>query len=138
MQTLSGSCLCGGVHYRIEGGIGDISYCHCSMCRKAHGSAFGAYAPVAHAAFQFVAGAELVRSRRSSADVTRTFCGACGAPLQFIRDGRPSFGLAVGTLDADPGSRPTLQIWTGSKAPWHPLQDDIPAHETRPQRPRPG
>lgn len=138
METLKGSCLCGGVTYEIEGGVGDITYCHCTMCQKAHGSAFGAYAPVGHAAFKFHSGEALVLRHRSSQDVTRTFCGACGATLQFIRDGRPGFGIAVGTLDADPLRRPVLQIFTGSKAPWHTVQGDVPAHETRPHKPKAG
>jgi hypothetical protein len=37
MTTLAGSCLCGAVKYEVHGGVDDITYCHCAMCRKAHG-----------------------------------------------------------------------------------------------------
>ena len=33
---IRGSCLCGGIHYEISGGLHDMHFCHCSMCRKAH------------------------------------------------------------------------------------------------------
>ena len=37
---IKGSCMCGKVTYVIKGEIGDITHCHCTTCRKAHGSAF--------------------------------------------------------------------------------------------------
>jgi len=37
---LKGSCLCGGVKYEIDGGLGAVTNCHCSLCRKMSGSAF--------------------------------------------------------------------------------------------------
>ena len=58
---IEGSCLCGGVRYRYDGEIGEISLCHCSQCRKAHGSAFAAVSPVAAARFRIVAGESLLR-----------------------------------------------------------------------------
>ena len=41
-----GSCLCGSVRYEVRGLLEPASHCHCSMCRKAHGAAFGSYARV--------------------------------------------------------------------------------------------
>lgn len=129
---LSGSCLCGTVKYEINGGIGRISHCHCSMCRKAHGAAFGTYAPVAWKAFRFVTGEDAVQRYQSSADVTRTFCKRCGSTLQFITEGMAGFALAVGTLDSDPGRKPAYQIWVGSKAPWWDIDPALPSYEGDP------
>ena len=98
-------------------------HCHCSMCRKIHGAAFGTYAAVAWKEFRFTCGETVVASYRSTSAVTRTFCSKCGSTLQFIRDGRGSFSLAVGTLDSDPGRRATRQIWTKDKAPWWDLTE---------------
>ncbi len=129
MAVLKGSCLCGAVRYEIRDTIGAISYCHCTMCQKAHGSAFGAYGRVAPESFRFTQGADMVRSYRSSETVTRTFCGTCGTNLQFLVEGRDGFGLAVGTLDDDPGVPVDEQIFTADKAPWHPLDERIPSFE---------
>jgi hypothetical protein len=132
-RTLRGSCLCGGIRYEIVDHVGAMSHCHCSMCRKAHGAAFGTYARVAWERFRFVTGEDKLRRYRSSSDVTRTFCGECGSTLQFIPDGRPGFGLAVGTLDDDPCAKVTLQIWVRDKAPWWEPASDPPCFDTVPE-----
>jgi hypothetical protein len=103
---IKGSCLCGAVRYEIRGEIGRIVNCHCSMCRKAHGAGFGSWSQV------------------KSADFTS---------LQYIDLPKPErFFLAVGTLDDDPGVRPAMHIFTGSKAPWLDIADRLPQHEDWP------
>lgn len=130
---IRGSCLCGSVRYEVHGALGPISHCHCSMCRKAHGAAFGTYASVRRSDFAWRGGEEHVVAYRSSPAVTRTFCGRCGATLQFIVDARPeSFALALGTLDDDPGARPALHIFVTSKAPWYEITDALPRHDAYP------
>lgn len=129
-DVLSGPCLCGSVVYEIRGGVGNLSYCHCNMCHKAHGAAFATYAPVGWDAFKFVSGEDKVRRYSSSHDVERTFCSDCGSNLQFTRDDRAGFGLAVGTMDSDPTRRPTAQINTAYNAPWWDLQETPPCFDT--------
>ena len=36
---LRGGCLCGEVHYQIDGDSFGIIYCHCQRCRKHTGAA---------------------------------------------------------------------------------------------------
>ncbi|MBU6954983.1 GFA family protein [Hahella sp. HN01] len=126
MADIKGSCLCGAVKFQIEGEIKALTYCHCSLCRKAHGSAFGAYIVTGKDSFVVLEGVESLRSYRSSSHVSRTFCGDCGSNIQFIRDGRDDIGVAAGVLDDDPRVKPSKQIYCESKAPWHPLQEGIP------------
>ena len=122
-----GSCLCGAVRFEIRGPLGVMSHCHCSMCRKAHGAAFGTYSRVKRSDFALISGADSIRTYRSSSSVMRTFCGTCGATLQWIIDDRPEeIDIAIGTLDDDPGIRPSLHIFTASKAPWFEIRDGLP------------
>jgi hypothetical protein len=126
---IRGSCLCGSIRYEIRGPIGPATHCHCSMCRKAHGAAFGTYARVQKADFVLVSGAEDIASYQSSPKVTRTFCRRCGSTLQFIRAIRPNtFALALGTLDDDPGVRPSMHIHIESKVPWLDINDGLLQH----------
>ena len=131
-MAVTGSCLCGSVRYEVSGPLGEAGHCHCTMCRKAHGAAFGSYARVAPDDFRFTAGADQVRAYESSPGTRRTFCGRCGSTLQFVRQGRPHFGLALGTVDGDPGVRPSYEIWLSERAPWFEPGAELRGHPTQP------
>ena len=128
-----GSCLCGGVAYEIDGEIGEILYCHCSMCRRWHGTAFRTRAAVKKSRFRFVRGEELITEYRSSANTVKRFCRVCGSPLVNSWDPEPdNYGLALGTLATDPGRRPSYHIYVGSKAPWFEITDGLPQFDEDP------
>jgi len=132
-QELRGSCLCGRMAYRITGELFMAAYCHCSMCRKAHGSAFRSRALVKAGNFEWLAGRQLLTDYVSSPGVHRTFCGVCGSPLIAYSDERPDlFNLALGTLDDDPGVRPESHWHVASKAPWYEIADDLPRYDEYP------
>jgi hypothetical protein len=104
------------------------------MCQKHHGAAFGSYASARRADFRWTAGEALVTRFASSPGIERGFCSRCGSTLFWDAvENRDSFGVALGTLDGDPGVRPSLHIFVGSKAPWYALADDLPKHETSPR-----
>ena len=42
------------------------------------------------------------------------------------------YGIALATLDDDPGVRPGLHIFVGSKAPWFEITDDLPQYSEYP------
>jgi hypothetical protein len=130
---IRGSCLCGSVRYEVRGALGAAIHCHCSMCRKAHGAAFGTCAGVQNADFVLVSGAEDLASYPSSPEVKRTFCRRCGSTLQFIGATRPNtFALALGTLDDDPGVRPSMHIHVETRVPWLDIGDGLPQHVGHP------
>ena len=127
---IRGSCLCGSVRYEVRGSIGRVNHCHCTMCRKAHGAAFATYGRVNSDDFVLESGENDIGRYQSSPDVTRTFCIKCGSTLQFIVTERSQISwLALGTLDDDPGVRPSVNIFVGSKAPWFDITDDLPQFE---------
>ena len=121
---IKGSCMCGGVTYAINGEMGDITHCHCAICRKAHGSAFSSVAAVQIEDFEFVSGNDLIKCYRSSPDKVRCFCSNCGSHIFAHREGQNHYILRLGTLDDDPGVRPVNHIWVSLKAPWYNLEND--------------
>ena len=130
---LTGSCLCGAIKYEISGPVGRSLYCHCSMCRKWHGTAFRTRLAVPKHSFRFVCGEQMLTSYRSSADTVKTFCRVCGSPMVNSWDPDPdNYGLAMGTLDSDPGVRPSCHVFVGSKAPWYEIHDELPQYEEFP------
>ncbi len=130
---IRGSCLCGSIRYEIRGELGPASHCHCTMCRKVHGAAFGTYSRVQRKDFVLLSGEGDIASYPSSPGVTRTFCRKCGSALQFVRATRPdTFALALGTMDDDPGIRPAMHIHIEDKAPWFDIDDGLPQHVGHP------
>jgi hypothetical protein len=105
-------------------------FCHCSMCRKAHGSAFRARGRVRTADLRWMRGEDLVRFYESSPGEHRGFCSVCGSNIfTKFSERRHEVGLALGILDDDPGNRPVCHVFVGSKASWHEITDALPQHE---------
>ena len=129
---IRGSCLCKGVRFEIDGELTPATNCHCAMCRKAHGAAFGTYAGFKSSQFRLLACAALIKRYPSSPGILRTFCANCGSTLQWLRASQPEeMDIALGTLDDDPGVRPAMHIFVGSKAPWHEIADALPQYKER-------
>lgn len=130
---LAGRCLCGGVRFEIHAELGPLIYCHCSMCRRASGSAFATNASVPAAAFRIVAGRELITEYESSPGQLRGFCSRCGSPLYGRLNGDTTFRrVRLGTIDGDPGRRSIAHIWTGSKSTWFQITDTLEQFEEEP------
>jgi hypothetical protein len=125
----TGSCLCGHVRYAYDGTIDTISRCHCRECRKAHGTAFAAVAPLARPRFRITAGTALLKGFRSSPGKERIFCGECGSPIYSARDDRPGeVRLRVGTLDTSPEGACQYHQWVAECADWDAIADAHPQH----------
>ena len=128
---IKGSCMCGEVTYAIHGKVGEITHCHCTTCRKAHGSAFSSVAAVQIDDFEFTSGKDLIKCYQSSPDKVRCFCSNCGSHIYAHREGQKYYILRLGTLDDDPKVRPTNHIWVSLKAPWYDIDTDcnLPKHD---------
>ena len=129
----TGRCHCEAVKYSFDGEVSDASCCHCSVCRRLTGSAFGAYGAIIASEFRWSSGAELVSVYELSASVTKTFCLRCGSPLTTIHSREPEIVfVSLGSLD-DPRSV-DLQYhqFTASQAPWHTIGDRLPKYDQWP------
>lgn len=117
-MTIRGSCLCGAVKYEIDALASPIGFCHCTTCQKAHASAFAPTARVTPEQFRWLHGQELIKSFASSPGKVRQFCSECGSHIVAVKDGQAQLILRVATLDADPGTRAAVHIWTSHDLPW--------------------
>ena len=127
---IRGSCLCNSVRWEIDGPLGNMSHCHCSICRKAHGAPFATYLSTDAANYRLVAGAQVITEHKCSPRLTRAFCSTCGSVVPMMVGGRAV--IPAGCLDDDPGIRAEMHIFTASKAPWHAITDDLPQHGAYP------
>ncbi|MCF7505399.1 GFA family protein [Vibrio sp. L3-7] len=126
--AFKGSCLCGSVRFSVDGFSEKAANCHCSMCRKFHGAAFGTSVGVQ--GLSWLSGIDLLKEFVASNGTIRTFCSNCGSSLGFRVQGEPleNIELAISTFDVDIPVKIDAQIYTNYKANWCELQPDLPTH----------
>jgi hypothetical protein len=126
-----GSCVCGTARYEVTSLFNDMMSCHCSMCRKHHGSAFATYVSAPAEDFRFLAGEDALLVYPSSENGVRVSCKHCGSALPTIRTKHGRVMLPAGPLD-DIGVKPQGHLYVGSKAPWYEITDSLPQHAEYP------
>ena len=126
-----GSCLCGQTAYVLTSPPQRSVNCHCSRCRRARSAAHGS---IVVASVQYTRGEDLLDSYSlpNVARFTYTFCRVCGSPMPMPNPKGPTF-VSMGSLDDDPGMRPQIHIFTGSKAPWYDIADNLPQYSEFPK-----
>lgn len=127
-----GACLCGALRYEVDGPLRDMGHCHCSLCRKHHGSAFATYVAADPNAVRVLAGEHALASYRSSPSVTRWFCATCGAIAKYVHAASEAVYLPAGNLEGELGVGEQVHIFVGSKAPWYTISDAWPQHAAYP------
>ncbi len=120
-----GSCLCGGITFSVESFSDKAANCHCTMCRKFHGAAFGTLVSVT--GLTWLTGVELLKHFTADNGTNRTFCQECGTSLGFRIKGAPieKMELAISTFNEDIPVKIDAHIYTDYKANWCELQSDI-------------
>ena len=84
-------------------------------------------------AFRWLAGeGKLVNHKMPEAKVKGTaFCQVCGSQMPRLR-GADHMQIPTGCLDDDPGGRPSVNIFTGSKASWSVVDERLPGFRDAP------
>ncbi len=135
-QPIKGSCLCQAVKYQFHGPEYTFQYCHCSRCRKFTGSAHGSNIIIDPKNFEWLSGEDMVgRFEHPEAKHFATcFCRNCGSSLPWMSQSGVSVVIPAGTLDEDPGIRPTQNIFWKSRAPWREEVSALPHYDELPPR----
>jgi len=123
---IHGSCLCGQVRFELADTPQFINHCHCSMCRKVHGAAFGSFLHSNASGFRWLAGQSQVENYHSSPENVRAFCKVCGSNMPVLEEEGTHVIIPAGSLDDDPNVRPVVHIHTASKAPLFEITDALP------------
>lgn len=120
---LRGSCLCGGVRYRVDGPVESASHCYCTMCQKQHGAGAGSYANVASAGLVVEQGAPLVATFASSAQGRRDFCRVCGSTLFWRSTETPErMSVTLGTLEPEYDGAVDRELFVDTRPRWLPAR----------------
>jgi hypothetical protein len=132
-KRVTGGCLCGAVRYEILGDLRGIVNCHCSKCRRFHGS-IGAYTSIKFENLSLVQQQSL-KWFKSETDETpnvhRGFCSECGSSLFWHPRGQKYIAVAAGSLDDTTNLETIGHVWTSQKSGYFKIMDDLPQFQKR-------
>jgi hypothetical protein len=135
-SSRTGGCLCGAIRYECSGEPLFSLRCHCRDCQRQSGSGYIAAVRLPASGLRITQGTpkRYLGRADSGNEITRVFCGECGAPIYVQVSTRPDMiGLRVSSLD-DPGwFRVDADIFCKSAQPWDPLDPATPHYDTYPE-----
>jgi hypothetical protein len=127
MPDARGSCLCGGVTYRVTGALRPVVYCHCEQCRKTSGH-FVAATSCESDQLVLLADEEL-RWYRSSASAQRGFCQRCGSSLFWRPEGKTYLCIMAGTLARPTALAASAHVYVHMASDYYAIDDGLPQYE---------
>ena len=128
-KPYKGQCLCGSIKYEVDTIQPRMGHCHCSMCRKFHGSAFATYGEAFKQDFRWTSGENLLQSFVADNGTIRRFCRHCGSSMTFATAGDSAVvEFALGTLDTPLDMHPDAHIYVDYKASWSDICDGLPQY----------
>ncbi len=130
--SIRGACLCGAIAFSVAPPYRWFAHCHCSMCRKHHGSLFATSLGVARAAFRWLEGTDEIVHYRATAVFERPFCRHCGSSVPALSHDERYWHVPAGLLDGDLGARPRAHIFAASRSLLSELDDVLPRHAAYP------
>ena len=122
-----GSCLCGAVNFEVAGDLPGPDACHCGKCRK-HSGHYFASTDVLKSAVT-IRGEENISWYRSSEQVRRGFCAACGSSLFWDPLSKDKIAVAMGAFDTPTRTRLHVHIFVADKGDYYDIADGLPQNQ---------
>ena len=130
---IKGSCLCEKIQFEANELPNMVFNCHCSRCRKAHGSAFATQIFAVKDSLKFIKGKDALTEYDSTGGI-RTFCSACGSRLMnYGKEGTDYLSVAISAIDNADEFKPTADCFTKNKIGWVKLDDKVKSWDEFPE-----
>ncbi len=128
VETLTGKCLCGAVHYTAEGPVVVAGHCFCEACRRSSGTSHCTHALVPEAGVALTGTlSEFAKPADSGNIVTRSFCPTCGSPVLSRNSGIPGLvALRASSLDDMDQLSPSLTVYAAQAPVWAHVDEGHP------------
>lgn len=129
LSNIKGSCHCGSVKWEFDLPIKTVVKCHCSMCRKLHGSDHSTYVVVPKEQFLLSKGKGSVTCYQGTEKSYKNFCSACGTSTHLVNGKHfpDDFVLPLGIVENYTDElAPQIQVYTSEKPSWSNIHDDVP------------
>jgi hypothetical protein len=123
-MLLTGGCSCGALRYETAAEPFHRTLCHCVDCRRAAGAPAVAWFSLPAAELRFTKGTP--STHRSSPQVERSFCGACGTPLGYRNDAYPEeVDVTTCSLDDPAAASPQDHTFASQRLAWMRVDDGL-------------
>ncbi len=134
MSEFTGSCHCGEISYTFSGEPLRQVNCHCKNCQKTSGGPYLANIFVSEDNLLIKGSPKVYQHLADSGNqMTKKFCGNCGAQMFSLGSGRPGIvSIRGGTIDNLEIIQPTINIFVSSKIPSTPLNESLSTFEKMP------
>lgn len=106
--------------------------CHCSECRKFSGSDYASVDGIDSSKIEIIRGAESITYYHKTEESDLAFCSVCGSSLFTRKNMGKKHNIRLGILNDTPTNKPAFHIFTGSKAGWNEITDELPQFEEDP------
>ena len=126
-SSVTGSCLCGEVRFRVRPPSLFCGHCHCTMCQRNNGAGYVTWFAIPRSGLDIESGeSELVRYE-SSEHGSRSFCGRCGTSL-FCESARhpEQVDIPLANMHAPIDREPQLHFFFDDRADWVVVDDGLP------------
>jgi hypothetical protein len=118
------------VRFVIAAPLGEIVVCHCSLCRRWSGAAYGAASPVRREGLELVEDQGLAWYVDSN-NRSRGFCRTCGCGIFWSAEDDDEIYVSAGALDQPTGLKIEGHMMVASKADWEDLTAREPMYADR-------
>jgi hypothetical protein len=129
---LNGACVCGAVKWSYDAAPTQMFHCHCTMCRKHHGTLFATDVAGPLATFRWREGTEKISTWSPAGSGPRGFCSDCGSKVPNVDLTAQRVYMPAGALEGELGIRPQMHLFVRSRAPGYVIADGLPQHATFP------
>lgn len=131
-SRVTGACLCGAVKWSYDAPFTTMLHCHCSVCRKHHGTLFITTVVGPLGTFHWREGTEKIGTWQSSPVERRAFCTICGSKVPRVEPGSQRVFMAAGGLEGELGIRPQMHLFAASKSANYTIADGLPQYDGYP------
>lgn len=133
-STLRGGCLCGAVKFEITGEAKRFFHCHCSRCRKVTGTGHASNLFLQPGMLKWLNGEDQVRRFKlpEAERFTNNFCAVCGSRLPRQAKDTDTVVVPAGSLDGEAPIKPQARIFSGSRASWSCMSDELAVYPDYP------
>jgi len=118
-----GSCLCGGIAFRVRGRMRDVAWCHCGQCLHWHGH-FGGYTASTWPNIE-LRGGDKIAWYDSSDQARRGFCRDCGSSLFWEPAHGRHVSISAGAFELPTGLVTARHIFVEHKGDYYRIGDGV-------------